>query len=336
MNKKHKELVFSGVQPTGNLHLGNYLGAMKNFVDLQKKMSCIYCVVDLHAITVFKNPNELRENILETTAGFLACGLDFNKSIIFNQSSVSGHSELAWILNCVSRVGWMNRMTQFKEKAGSNKENASVGLYVYPNLMAADILLYKATHVPVGDDQKQHLELARDIAQKFNNDFNSTNFFPLPEPLIQKKLSRVMSLRDGKKKMSKSEDSNYSRIDLKDTEDEIKKKIKKAKTDSLPIPEKTSDLHDRPEALNLLNIYSFLTDSTLEDTLNLMRGKDFSKFKGELSDAIISVVCPIGKKINSLKKDKAHLRKILKEGTIKASSIAEKNLKEVKEIVGFV
>tara|TARA_B100000686_G_scaffold296642_1_gene328361 strand:- start:1806 stop:2816 length:1011 start_codon:yes stop_codon:yes gene_type:complete len=336
MNKKHKELVFSGVQPTGNLHLGNYLGAMKNFVDLQKKMSCIYCVVDLHAITVFKNPKELRENILETVAGFLACGLDFNKSIIFNQSSVSGHSELAWILNCISRVGWMNRMTQFKEKAGSNKENASVGLYVYPNLMAADILLYKATHVPVGDDQKQHLELARDIAQKFNNDFNSTNFFPLPEPLIQKKLSRVMSLRDGKKKMSKSEDSNYSRIDLKDTEDEIKKKIKKAKTDSLPIPEKTSDLHDRPEALNLLNIYSFLTDSTLEDTLNLMRGKDFSKFKGELSDAIISVVCPIGKKINSLKKDKAHLRKILKEGTIKASSIAEKNLKEVKEIVGFV
>ena len=336
MNKKHKELVFSGVQPTGNLHLGNYLGAMKNFVDLQKKMSCIYCVVDLHAITVFKDPNELRENILETTAGFLACGLDFNKSIIFNQSSVSGHSELAWILNCVSRVGWMNRMTQFKEKAGSNKENASVGLYVYPNLMAADILLYKATHVPVGDDQKQHLELARDVAQKFNNDFKSNDFFPLPEPLIQKKLSRVMSLRDGKKKMSKSEDSNYSRIDLKDTEDEIKKKIKKAKTDSLPIPEKTSDLSNRPEALNLLNIYSFLTNSTLENTLNLMKGKDFSKFKSELSDIIISTVCPIGKKINSLKEDKAYLTKILKEGTTKANSIAEKNLKRVKEIVGFV
>ena len=336
MNKKHKELVFSGVQPTGNLHLGNYLGAMKNFVDLQKKMSCIYCVVDLHAITVFKDPNELRENILETTAGFLACGLDFNKSIIFNQSSVSGHSELAWILNCVSRVGWMNRMTQFKEKAGSNKENASVGLYVYPNLMAADILLYKATHVPVGDDQKQHLELVRDIAQKFNNDFNSKNFFPLPEPLIQKKLSRVMSLRDGKKKMSKSEDSDYSRIDLKDTEDEIKKKIKKAKTDSLPIPEKSSDLSDRPEALNLLNIYSFLTNSTLEKTLSLMQGKDFSKFKDELSDVIISSVCPIGKKISDLKKDKTYLTKILKEGTAKAASIAEKNLKETKEIVGFV
>ena len=222
MNKKHKELVFSGVQPTGNLHLGNYLGAIKNFVDLQKKMLSIYCVVDLHAITVFKDPKELRKNILETTAGFLACGLDFKKSIIFNQSSVSGHSELAWILNCVSRVGWMNRMTQFKEKAGSNKENASVGLYIYPNLMAADILLYKATHVPVGDDQKQHLELARDIAQKFNNDFKSENFFPLPEPLIQKKLSRVMSLRDGQKKMSKSDESDYSRIDLQVTLVEIK------------------------------------------------------------------------------------------------------------------
>ena len=336
MNKNHKELVFSGVQPTGNLHLGNYLGAMKNFVDLQKKMSCVYCVVDLHAITVFKDPKELRENILETTAGFLACGLDFHKSIIFNQSSVSGHSQLAWILNCVSRVGWMNRMTQFKEKAGSNRENASVGLYVYPNLMAADILLYKATHVPVGDDQKQHLELARDIAQKFNNDFKSNNFFPLPEALIQKKLSRVMSLRDGKKKMSKSEDSDYSRIDLKDTEDEIKKKIKKAKTDSLPIPEKILDLNDRPEALNLLNIYSFLTNSTLENTLNLMQGKDFSKFKKELSDVIISTDCPIGKKINSLKKDKAYLVKILEEGTTKANLIAENNLKEVKKIIGFV
>ena len=336
MSKRHKELVFSGVQPTGNLHLGNYLGAMKNFVDLQKKMQCIYCVVDLHAITLFKDPNELRENTLETTAGFLACGLDFNKSIIFNQSSVSGHSELSWIFNCVSRVGWMNRMTQFKEKAGSNKENASVGLYVYPNLMAADILLYKATHVPVGDDQKQHLELARDIAQKFNKDFKTENFFPLPEPLIQKKISRVMSLRDGKKKMSKSEDSNYSRIDLKDTEDEIKKKIKKAKTDSLPIPEKTSELSNRPEALNLLNIYSFLTKSSLENTLRLMRGKDFSKFKDELSDVIISIICPIGKKIDTLKKDKAYLSKVLKDGNDKARLIAEKNMKEVREIVGFL
>ncbi len=336
MSIKHNDIVFSGVQPTGSLHLGNYLGAMKNFVDLQTKMTSIYCVVDLHAITVFKKPSELRDNILETTAGFLACGLDFKKSIIFNQSSVSGHSELAWILNCIARVGWMNRMTQFKEKAGSNKENASVGLYIYPNLMAADILLYKATHVPVGDDQKQHLELARDIAQKFNNDFNNSNFFPLPEPLIQKNISRVMSLRDGKKKMSKSDDSEYSRIGLDDSEDEIKKKIKKAKTDSLPIPGNLLDLKNRPEALNLLNIYSFLTNSKLENTLKLMEGKDFSKFKNELSDVMISTICPIGKKINSLKKDKTYLLNVLKEGTTKASSIAEKNLKEVKEIVGFV
>ena len=230
-----KELVFSGVQPTGNLHLGNYLGALKNFVSLQKLNNCLYCVVDLHAITSFQNPKDLYSNILETTAGFLASGLDSNKSIIFNQSSVSGHAELAWILNCVCRVGWLNRMTQFKDKAGKDKEKASVGLYIYPNLMAADILLYKATHVPVGADQKQHLELSRDIAQKFNNDFNKKDFFPLPKPLIHKNISRVMSLRDGTKKMSKSEESDYSRINLKDSPDEIVKKIKKAKTDAIPI-----------------------------------------------------------------------------------------------------
>ncbi len=336
MNKNFKEVVFSGVQPTGNLHLGNYLGAMKNFVKLQKKMECIYCVVDLHAITVFQEPKELNKNILETTAGFIACGLDFKKSIIFNQSSVSGHAELAWIFNCVSRVGWMNRMTQFKEKAGSNKENASVGLYVYPNLMAADILLYKATHVPVGDDQKQHLELARDIAQKFNNDFGNKNFFPVPEPLIQKKISRVMSLRDGKRKMSKSEESDYSRINLSDSEDDIKKKIKKAKTDSLPIPEKTDDLKNRPEALNLLTIYSSIADSTLEKTLNEMAGKDFSKFKKNLSDLLISTICPIGKKIKDLNKDKSYLLKVLQEGSSKARKIAEHNLNKTKQIVGFI
>ena len=336
MNKNFKELVFSGVQPTGNLHLGNYLGAMKNFVALQKKMECIYCVVDLHAITVFQEPKDLRKNILETTAGFVACGLDFKKSIIFNQSSVSGHAELAWIFNCVSRVGWMNRMTQFKEKAGSNKENASVGLYVYPNLMAADILLYKATHVPVGDDQKQHLELSRDIAQKFNNDFGNNNFFPIPEPLIQKKISRVMSLRDGKKKMSNSEESDYSRINLNDNEDDIKKKIKKAKTDSLPIPEKIEDLKNRPEALNLLTIYSSITDSTLEKTLKEMVGKDFSKFKENLSDALIATICPIGKKIKDLNKDRSYLSKVLQDGSIKARKIAERNLNQVKEIVGFI
>ena len=336
MSKNSKSVVFSGVQPTGNLHLGNYLGAIKNFVNLQKKMECIYCIVDLHAITVFQDPKELKKNILDTTAGFVACGLDFKKSIIFNQSSVSGHSELAWILNCVSRVGWMNRMTQFKEKAGKNKENASVGLYVYPNLMAADILLYKSTHVPVGDDQKQHLELARDIAQKFNNDFKVNNFFPIPEPLIQKKLSRVMSLRDGTKKMSKSEESNYSRIDLQDSADEINKKIKKAKTDSLPIPGSIEELKNRPEALNLLNIYSFITNSDLEKILENMAGKDFSKFKNELSDALVATICPIGKKIKELKNDSKYLMGILKEGSNKASIIAKENLDKVKEIVGFI
>ena len=336
MNKNAKSVVFSGVQPTGNLHLGNYLGAIKNFVELQKKMECIYCVVDLHAITTFQDPKELKKNIIDTTAGFIACGLDFKKSIIFNQSSVSGHAELAWIFNCVSRVGWMSRMTQFKEKAGKNKENASVGLYVYPNLMAADILLYKATHVPVGDDQKQHLELARDIAQKFNNDFKVKDFFPIPEPLIQKKLSRVMSLRDGTKKMSKSEESDYARIDLQDDEDEIVKKIKKAKTDSSPIPSKIDDLKNRPEALNLLNIYSFITDTTMEKTLDKMAGKDFSKFKNELSDVLVATVCPIGKKIKKLKKDSKHLLQILQEGANKADLIAQKNVKMVKEIVGFI
>ena len=272
----NKKLVFSGVQPTGNLHLGNFLGALKNFVELQKKMQCIYCVVDLHAITVFQNPSELKRNILETTAGFLASGLDSDKSIIFNQSSVSGHAELAWILNCVSRIGWLNRMTQFKDKAGSDKEKASAGLYIYPNLMAADILLYKSTHVPVGADQKQHLELSRDIAQKFNKDYKCEDFFPLPEPLIQKRMYRVMSLRDGTKKMSKSEESNYSRIDLKDSAEEIVKKIKKAKTDSASIPDNEKELINRPEALNLLNIYSDITSNSLSKVLDEMKGKDFS------------------------------------------------------------
>ncbi len=336
MNKNFKQLVFSGVQPTGNLHLGNYLGAIKNFVELQKDMDCIYCVVDLHAITVFQDPKDLKNNILETVAGFLACGLDFKKSIIFNQSSVSGHAELAWIFNCVSRVGWMNRMTQFKEKAGLNKENASVGLYVYPNLMAADILLYKATHVPVGDDQKQHLELSRDIAQKFNKDFKSNNFFPIPEPLIQKNFSRVMSLRDGKRKMSKSDESDYSRINLTDSKDDINKKIKKAKTDSLSIPEKIDELKDRPEALNLLNIYSSITNSQLEQTLKNMSGKDFSKFKKNLSEVLIDTICPIGKKINEIRKDKSYLIKIIEEGSNKARDISDRNLTQIKKIVGFI
>ena len=274
-----KKLAFSGVQPTGNLHLGNYLGALKNFAFLQKKMDCIYCIVDLHAITVFQNPKELKNNVFETLAAFLATGLNPNKSIIFNQSSVSGHAELAWILNCVSRIGWLNRMTQFKDKAGSDKEKASVGLYIYPNLMAADILLYKATHVPVGSDQKQHLELSRDIAQKFNNDFNCKDFFPLPEPLITKKVSRVMSLRDGTKKMSKSEESDFSRINLKDNADEINKKIKKAKSDSDTIPDNLKALEKKPEAFNLINIYSEISKNDLEKVVNEMSGKEYSYLK---------------------------------------------------------
>ena len=331
-----KQLVFSGVQPTGNLHIGNYLGALKNFVSLQKSMNCLYCVVDLHAITTFQNPKDLNSNILETTAGFLASGLDSDKSIIFNQSSVSGHAELAWILNCVCRVGWLNRMTQFKDKAGKDKEKASVGLYIYPNLMAADILLYKATHVPVGADQKQHLELSRDIAQKFNNDFNTKDFFPLPEPLIQKNISRVMSLRDGTKKMSKSEESDYSRINLKDSSDEIVKKIKKAKTDTDPITESIKDYEKRPEAYNLLSIYSDLSDQKIETTINEFVGKDFSSLKKKLSEELIGTISPIGKNITKLMKDKKHLEDVLKKGTQKASIIAEENLKKIREIVGFV
>ncbi len=334
MNKK--KLVFSGVQPTGNLHLGNYLGALKNFVSLQKEMSCIYCVVDLHAITVFQNPNELKDNVLETVASFLASGLNPDKSIIFNQSSVSGHAELAWILNCVSRIGWLNRMTQFKDKAGSDKEKASVGLYIYPNLMAADILLYKATHVPVGADQKQHLELSRDIAQKFNNDFRCKDFFPLPEPLIPKNISRVMSLRDGTKKMSKSEESDYSRINLKDSAEEIDKKIKKAKSDSEQIPDNLKSLEKKPEAFNLINIYSELSKKSLEKVLNDMSGKEYSFLKKELSDLLISEITPVGKEIRKLLDDKAHLEQILKKGKEKANIIAEENLKIIREKVGLI
>tara|TARA_B110000971_G_scaffold192849_1_gene205411 strand:- start:2571 stop:3572 length:1002 start_codon:yes stop_codon:yes gene_type:complete len=330
----NKKLVFSGVQPTGNLHLGNYLGALKNFVALQEKIECIYCVVDLHAITTFQDPKTLRNNILETTAGFLATGLDNKKSIIFNQSSVSGHAELAWILNCVARIGWLNRMTQFKDKAGKDKEKASVGLYVYPNLMAADILLYKATHVPVGADQKQHLELCRDVAQKFNKDFKK-NLFPLPEPLIQKNISRVMSLRDGTKKMSKSDESEYSRIDLKDSADDIIKKIKKAKSDSSVIPDNLKDLEKKPEALNLINIYSDLTNSSLEKSLNELKGKEYSYLKNKLSEILVEVICPVGKKIRELLDDKSYLEKVLKDGTEKARNIAEHNLKDIRNAVGF-
>ena len=301
-----------------------------------KKKWNVYCVVDLHAITTFQNPMELKNNVLETVASFLATGLDPNKSIIFNQSSVSGHAELAWILNCVSRIGWLNRMTQFKDKAGSEKEKASVGLYIYPNLMAADILLYKATHVPVGADQKQHLELSRDIALKFNSDFGCKDFFPLPEPLIPKNISRVMSLRDGTKKMSKSEESDYSRINLKDSADEIIKKIKKAKSDSAPIPNSLKELEKKPEALNLLTIYSEISKINLDKILDEMSGKDYSFLKNKLADLLIGEITPVGNEIKKLMGDKTHLLKVLKKGNEKARNLAEENLKNIREKVGLI
>jgi len=331
----HKKRVFSGVQPTGNLHLGNYLGAIKNFVDLQNKFECIYCIVDLHAITNRQDPKELKSNILETVASFVASGISPEKNIIFNQASVAAHSELAWIFNCVARIGWMNRMTQFKEKAGINKENASVGLMVYPNLMAADILLYKATHVPVGEDQKQHLELTRDIAKKFNNDFKCENYFPIVEPLISKEISRVMSLRDGKKKMSKSEESDLSRINLKDDKDLIDQKIKKAKTDSSSIPSELNGLKDRYEAINLISIYANMNNVKIEEVLKEFGGKNFSTFKSKLSESVIEKICPIGNEIRKLLKDKNYLYKILENGSKKADLIARSNLKEVYEIIGL-
>ncbi len=330
-----KKKVFSGVQPTGNLHLGNYLGAIKNFVDLQKDFECIYCVVDLHAITNRQDPKELELNVLETTASFIASGLNSEKNIIFNQASVAEHSELAWIFNCVARIGWMNRMTQFKEKAGENKENASVGLMVYPNLMAADILLYKATHVPVGEDQKQHLELTRDIAKKFNNDFNCKNYFPVVEPIIPKEVSRVMSLRDGRKKMSKSEDSDFSRINLKDSKDLIHQKIKKAKTDTSPIPKEIEGLNNRNEAFNLISIYSSINNIPISKTLEEFGGKNFSIFKNKLAESLVEIVCPIGDEINKLLKDKSYLHNVLKGGSKKAGIIANNNLKEIYEIIGL-
>jgi tryptophanyl-tRNA synthetase len=329
--------IFSGVQPTGNLHLGNYLGAIKNFVKLQneKENECIFCVVDLHAITVKQDPKELKKNIRETAATFIASGIDPSKSIIFNQSMVSAHSEAAWILSCVSRIGWLNRMTQFKEKAGKDKEKASIGLYSYPVLMAADILLYDATHVPVGDDQKQHLELCRDIAQKFNNDFNTIDFLKVPEPLILKEFSRIMSLKNGLKKMSKSDPSDLSRINLTDDRDEILNKIKKAKTDSLPLPEDVKDLNERPEVENLLGIYSSLKNQNLENTIIEFKGKNFSEFKEKLSETLIETIDPISEEIKKLLNDENYLDKILLEGSDKANKIASKKIKEIKDLVGF-
>jgi tryptophanyl-tRNA synthetase len=333
MSKK----IFSGVQPTGNLHLGNYLGAIKNFVELQneKENQCTFCVVDLHAITTKQDPKELKKNIRETAATFIACGIDPTQSIIFNQSMVPAHSEAAWILSCVSKIGWLNRMTQFKEKAGKDKEKVSIGLYSYPVLMAADILLYDATHVPVGNDQKQHLELCRDIAQKFNNDFNKIDFLKVPEPLIQKQFSRIMSLKDGIKKMSKSDPSDLSRINLTDNKEEILNKIKKAKTDALPLPEEIKGLSERPEAENLLGIYSSLNSQNLENSISEFNGKKFSEFKEKLSEILIEKIEPISKEIKRLLEDKNYLDLILLEGSDKADKIASKKIKEMKDLVGF-
>ena len=333
MSKK----IFSGVQPTGNLHLGNYLGAIKNFVDLNSdnQNECIFCVVDLHAITIKQDKDQLRNNIRETAATFIASGIDPTKSIIFNQSKVHAHAECSWILSCMAPMGWLNRMTQFKEKAGKDKEKASVGLYIYPILMASDILLYDATHVPVGEDQKQHLELTRDIAQKFNKDFNCDDFLKLPEPLIKKNFSRIMSLKDGLKKMSKSDPSDLSRINLTDTKDEIINKIKKAKTDSFPIPNEELKLKDRPEAENLLGIYSSILNQTLDKTLDEFGGKNFSDLKRDLAEILINKISPISDEIKKLINDQEYLDKILIHGASKAGEIAGKKINEMKKIIGF-
>ena len=329
--------IFSGVQPTGNLHLGNYIGAIKNFVDLQNQdgNECIYCVVDLHAITAKQEPKILKNNIRETTAAFLASGIDPKKSIIFNQSLVAAHSEGSWILGCIARMGWLNRMTQFKEKAGKDKEKASVGLYIYPVLMTADILLYDATHVPVGEDQKQHLELSRDIAQKFNLDFNVPDFLRAPEPLIQKNFSRIMSLKDGTNKMSKSDSSDLSRINLTDNKDQIMNKIKKAKTDNDPLPDDDKNLSRRPEVENLLGIYASLSGQSLKNSINEFSGKNFSEFKEKLAELVVEKISPISIEINKLQKDTSYIDTILEEGGKRASSIASKKVEEMKKINGF-
>ena len=339
-----KERVFSGVQPTGNLHLGNYLGAIRRFVALQAHYDCLYCVVDLHAITTWQDPAELPRSIREVTAAFLACGIDPKKHIVFNQSQVAEHAELAWIFNCVARVGWLNRMTQFKEKAGKDRENASVGLYAYPTLMAADILAYRATHVPVGDDQKQHLELTRDIAQKFNIDFatairahgHGEAFFPLTEPLIAGPATRVMSLRDGQKKMSKSDPSDYSRINLTDDAEAIAQKIRKARTDPQPLPTEDAGLAGRPEADNLVGIYAALAGSSKAQVLNQFGGGQFASFKSALVDLAVERLTPISTEMQRLVADPRYLDAVLADGGLRARAIAAETMRAVKDIVGLV
>ena len=333
---KQNKRILSGIQPTGNLHLGNYFGAINNFVLLQKEYECFFMLANMHAITVKHEPKVLEENILETAAALVASGIDPKNNTIFVQSSVPAHAELAWIFNCIARIGWLNRMTQFKEKAGSNKEKASVGLFTYPILMAADILLYRATHVPVGEDQKQHLELCRDIAIKFNSDFKANDFFVTPEPIIPENISRIMSLRNGTQKMSKSEESDLSRINLTDEADLILKKIQKAKTDSEVISESILEGNARPEARNLISIFSVLTGKNMKNVISDWNGKSFSEFKKELGLLLVEKVCPIGKEITKLKSDPIFLKKILKDGSNKAQKVANINLIEIKKIVGLV
>jgi len=338
MSDAHKPLVFSGMQPTNTLHLGNYLGALRNWVKLQDKMPCIYCVVDMHAITAdagYAKPKELAAATREVAAAYIAAGVDPARSVLFRQSAVPAHAELAWIFNCVARLGWMDRMTQFKEKTGKHKERASVGLYTYPALMAADILVYKATHVPVGEDQKQHVELTRDIAQKFNNDFNAPDFFPLTEPVITGTATRVMSLRDGSKKMSKSDESDYSRINLTDDADAISQKIKKARTDPNPLPESEKDLEGRPEALNLINIYAALADEAKPSIIARYAGQQFSGFKNDLADLAVSKLTPIASEMRRLLADPAEIDRILAAGAKRADDIAAPVVAEVKRLVGF-
>ncbi|MEM1102793.1 MAG: tryptophan--tRNA ligase [Pseudomonadota bacterium] len=333
---KGPKRVFSGVQPTGNLHLGNYLGAIKKFVDLQSEFETIYCIVDLHAITVWQDPAAMRAQTREIAAAYLAAGIDAERSIVFHQSGCSVHAQLAWIFSCIARMGWMNRMTQFKDKAGKDKERASVGLFSYPALMAADILAYKATHVPVGDDQKQHLELTRDVAQKFNNDYNAPGFFPLTEPLIKGPGARIMSLRDGTSKMSKSDPSDLSRINMTDDADAIAKKIKKAKTDAEPLPSEPGGLAERPEARNLVGIYAALTGRTDAEVLQEFGGQGFGAFKPALADAAVAYLAPIAKNMRELKEDPDHIDNVLRRGAERAEGVAGPILKEVMDIVGFL
>ncbi len=333
---KHRPLVFSGMQPTNTLHLGNYLGALKNWIKLQDQMPCLYCVVDMHAITVWQDPAQLARATREVTAAYIAAGVDPARSILFNQSQVAAHAELAWVFNCVARIGWLNRMTQFKDKAGKNRENASVGLFVYPDLMAADILAYRATHVPVGEDQKQHLELSRDIAQKFNLDYSAPDFFPLPEPVITGPGTRVMSLRDGTKKMSKSDESDNSRINLTDDADTIAQKIRRAKTDTHPMPSEPKELEGRPEAENLINIYAGLAGHTPETVIAEYAGAQFSTFKNALADVAVAKLTPIADEMRKLLNDPAEIDLILKNGAARAAAIAAPVMEEVRRLVGFV